>query len=79
MATGPCQAGFAETHNYIYLGGIVYNVSNPIKCSEGRGILGWHRPKCPQHELFIGFRPMSVAVSLHLIGLIRCKHAININ
>jgi hypothetical protein len=21
MATGPCQAGFAETHNYIYLGG----------------------------------------------------------
>jgi hypothetical protein len=22
MATGPCQAGFAETHNYIYLGGI---------------------------------------------------------
>jgi hypothetical protein len=21
MATGPCQAGFAETHNYIYFGG----------------------------------------------------------
>jgi hypothetical protein len=27
MATGPCQAGFAETHYYIYLGGrVLYQI-----------------------------------------------------
>jgi hypothetical protein len=38
MATGPCQAGFAGTHYYIYLGGESNN--NPVleSLSLARGI-----------------------------------------
>jgi hypothetical protein len=36
---------------------------------------GWHRPESKQSDLLIGFHPLSVAVSLRLIGLILCTEA----
>ena len=38
-----------------------------------QGIPGWHRPESRQAQRSIGFHPLSVAVSLHYFGWIRCK------
>jgi hypothetical protein len=63
MATGPCQAGFAGTHYYIYLEGGESN-NNPVleSLSLARGISASPRDGPPHEKHF----PTSTAFRLHL-------------